>query len=114
MLQEVRKHLQTAAQREKEILKLSGHSDVSDVLSINYIHLLCACGRSCFKCIIRSQPIHIVLQRLILNFWYCYMYPQSSERVVQLIHERDDLKQKVEQVSTEIVTHMQYDTCVHV
>ena len=43
--------LAVAAQREKEILRLSGHSDVSDVLSVNYIHLLYAYGRSCFKCI---------------------------------------------------------------
>jgi len=39
MLQEVRKHLQSAAQREKEILKLSGHSDVSDVC-LSHVHVM--------------------------------------------------------------------------
>lgn len=38
MLQEVRKHLQSAAQREKEILKLSGHSDVS-YLKTTYVFM---------------------------------------------------------------------------
>lgn len=38
MLQEVRKHLQSAAQREKEILKLSGHCDVS-YLKTTYVFM---------------------------------------------------------------------------
>lgn len=36
MLQEVRKHLQSAAQREKEILKLSGHSEVHTLTQMLY------------------------------------------------------------------------------
>lgn len=38
MLQEVRKHLQSASQREKEILKLSGHSEVLHKAYIIIMH----------------------------------------------------------------------------
>ena len=59
MLQEVRKHLQSAAQREKDILKLSGHSEVCmyNMYLNNYNRVYCVifCKMTCEELQLRIE-----------------------------------------------------------